>query len=123
MVRIDGRAYSAHRILWLLIGNVLPPPHMHIDHINGDPNDNRIKNLRIATAQQNSSNWVSRKRGKYGLKGITPVKRGWWHARLNVDRKVVFMDDFRTKGLAAVAYAKASLKYQGKFSPFYRKAA
>lgn len=47
---IDGKTISMAGLL------VKPPVGLVVDHVNGIPNDNRIKNLRIATYQQNSMN-------------------------------------------------------------------
>lgn len=50
-IKIFGRFYKAHRIAWFLqTGNW---PLGVVDHINGDWQDNRWRNLRDITTQQN----------------------------------------------------------------------
>ena len=78
-IQISGSTYRAHRLAWLYVYGVWPT--LDIDHINGDPSDNRIANLREATPQQNimnskrASNKKSKYRGVrwYSYKGI----EGW----------------------------------------------
>lgn len=41
-----------------------------VDHINRDPSDNRLTNLRKATQQQNMVNSKIRKDNKTGVKGV-----------------------------------------------------
>jgi hypothetical protein len=43
-VKAYGRNHMAHRIIWLLVYGRWPPEH--IDHINRNPTDNRLVNLR-----------------------------------------------------------------------------
>ena len=42
-ITIDYKRYYEHHVVWFYIHGVLPS---EIDHINGDPSDNRIENLR-----------------------------------------------------------------------------
>ena len=54
-VTIDKIKYRAHRVIWLLI-HKKDPGEMMIDHIDGNPHNNKIDNLRVATAKQNQCN-------------------------------------------------------------------
>jgi hypothetical protein len=51
-VRVGAKTYAAHRLAWLYVHGRWPVDL--IDHINGDKQDNRIANLREATASENA---------------------------------------------------------------------
>lgn len=50
---IMRKRYLVHRVIYYMATGV-DPEDMVVDHINGDPADNRIENLRLATVSQNS---------------------------------------------------------------------
>ena len=55
-------AYLVHRIVFYMYHRTDPLSYI-VDHINGDPADNRIKNLRRCRPRANALN--QRKKGKY----------------------------------------------------------
>lgn len=71
-VRIAGRYYYAHRIAWLLANGEMPE---FIDHISGDPSDNRLSNLRVASRAQNQQNQTAKRNSASGLKGVSFSER------------------------------------------------
>ena len=76
---INKVAYYEHRMIFYIQHGWCPE---YIDHINGNKQDNRIENLRPATAEQNTHNSAAKKNIS-GAKGITFDKRyGVWYARL-----------------------------------------
>jgi hypothetical protein len=54
-VTIKGVSYYAHRIIWAMASE-LDPGDLQIDHINRNPADNRLENLRLVTNHQNALN-------------------------------------------------------------------
>jgi len=79
-----------------------------IDHINHDTLDNRKKNLRHCTHQQN----VFNKKNVLGIR-----KRGKkWHSRILINKKEIFLGSFINKKDAMNARKKAEKQYFGKFS-------
>lgn len=54
-VGIDGKYYIEHRIIWRLHNPKKPMPFI-VDHIDGDITNNRVENLRAATAEINQQN-------------------------------------------------------------------
>jgi hypothetical protein len=76
-ISFKGRIYPAHRLIWAMHGN---PPAETIDHINRDPSDNRIENLRAATKNEQLFNTGLRPDNKSGIKGVS------WHRITNTWR-------------------------------------
>lgn len=91
----------------------------HVDHINGDPLDNRKSNLRLATCSQNLANSKLRKDNKSGFKGVSfNQAQKKWFATINVGKKDIFLGRYGIKEEAALAYNKATAKYFGEFANF-----
>jgi hypothetical protein len=58
---LDGVSLSAHRVVWALHYGEWPSGW--VDHINRDPKDNRIENLRLADPTLSNHNRDSRAKG------------------------------------------------------------
>lgn len=83
-IKIFGRIYAAHRIVWLSVFGEMPG--MQIDHINGVKSDNRIVNLRDVSNQANSKNRRIRSDNKSGLPGVRMHKLvGKWETDISID--------------------------------------
>ncbi|HEJ2268253.1 TPA: HNH endonuclease signature motif containing protein [Pseudomonas aeruginosa] len=67
-IRVHSIRYKAHRLAWLLMTGEWPMNH--VDHINGDPSDNRWSNLRDVTNQENCKNNRLSKRNRSGVSGV-----------------------------------------------------
>ena len=109
-VTLKGKQYMAHRLAWLL--HTGQWPRQVIDHINGNPSDNRICNLRDVSLADNCTNRNSPVKAKSGYRGV--VWQGWsnnaWRACIGIDNKKVFLGYFKTPELAHAAYLAA--KYE-----------
>ncbi len=88
-----------------------------VDHINGNPADNRRSNLRICTAKENSRNTGVSKNNKSGYLGIriTPNKR--YEARICVNRKSIHIGTYDTLDEALSARCEAEIDYFGEYAP------
>jgi hypothetical protein len=116
LIRVDGQLRGAHRWVWMWHHGELPPPGMDIDHINGDPADNRIENLRLATRSQNLANAAMRSDNKSGAKGVRfDDRRGKWIAYIKADKKHRWLGDHNTLEEAVAARRAASLLLHGEF--------
>lgn len=51
---VNGKIYRAHRLAWLYIYGVMPVGDL--DHIDGNPSNNAISNLRVGSRAQNMQN-------------------------------------------------------------------
>lgn len=75
---VDGKTYSEHRLIWFYVTGEWPKHD--IDHINGDPADNRISNLRDVSEHVNMQNErKARKNNKSGYLGVhwKPKMQKW----------------------------------------------
>lgn len=66
-IKVKGKLYKAHRLIFLMFNGFLPK---HIDHKDCNRLNNNIENLRPATATQNNQNSVLRKDNTSGVKGV-----------------------------------------------------
>lgn len=113
--RDAGRAYVAHRLAWLITYGEWPS--CEIDHINGNPSDNRLANLRLASRAENSRN--AKRTTKNGLRGARFIKAyGSWEGRIKVNNKLITLGTFKTAEEAHAAYCDAARKYHGEFARF-----
>ncbi|MDD9727198.1 HNH endonuclease signature motif containing protein [Roseovarius sp. SK2] len=71
---VRRRSLQAHRVAWAIYYGRWPKHH--IDHINGDPADNRIKNLRDVSSTQNMRNCRRFSHNSSGYNGVRWHKRG-----------------------------------------------
>lgn len=108
---ILGRMYFAHRVVWALVHGEWPDDL--IDHENGDPVDNRIKNLRCVNSAGNMSNRKLTKNSISGVHGVT------WHKRMKrwqVSIRKRFVGTFETL-VEAVSARLAAEHEDGGFHP------
>jgi HNH endonuclease len=113
LIGIDGRHYRAGRLAWLYVYGCWPSNI--VDHKNGVFSDDRIANLREATAKTNGQNSKRYKNSFNGLKGVRP-DRHKYQARIMVDGHRASLGYFDTAEMAHAAYRRAAKKYFGKFA-------
>ena len=120
-VMVDGVRYGVHRIAWAMHYREQPP--RLIDHINGDPGDNRIENLRPATHSQNAANAFRHGEKKLGLaKGVSLTPAGRYAASVYKDGVRHNCGTFGSEDEAHAAYlAKASAVFGEYANAGYRE--
>ncbi len=111
---VDKQHYLAHRLAWLHVHGEWPPEF--IDHINGDTLDNRIANLRCATAGENSCNQKLRSNNTSGFKGVSVRPDGKWFASIRRHSKTVYLGLHPTAEAAHQAYVEAAHRLHGEFA-------
>lgn len=87
-----------------------------VDHINGNPLDNRRANLRLATQQQNEANRGPRRHNKSGLRGVWLHKPGRWRACIRENGATVHLGVFLSAEAAGRAYDAAARRIHGEFA-------
>jgi hypothetical protein len=111
-INIKRKMYYAHRLAWLYVHGAFPTHE--IDHVDRDPANNRIDNLRLATHPQNASNAPKRRTNRSGLKGVCHV-RGRWIATISSNGRQMHIGMFDTAAEAHSAYLAAAKKYHREF--------
>jgi hypothetical protein len=102
-IRIDGKLYKVHHLVWLYETGDLPK---EIDHINGKRADNRFENLREVTRRKNCQNREAHRKGR--LHGASKIKNRW-RSYTTVNGKQVHLGCYATEKEAnavAVSYEK-----------------
>ena len=115
-VKIDKAKYLAHRIIWLLVTKQDPGNDL-VDHIDGNPHNNKFTNLRLASRHQNSCNRKKHSNNTSGLKGVSwhkAIKK--WQACINTENKRIFLGYFDSKEKAYAAYCDAAQKLHKDFA-------
>jgi hypothetical protein len=107
------REHFGHRLAWMFVNGLIPDGY-EIDHIDGNPSNNVISNLRLATHSQNgqnkgraiSSNVTS------GMLGVSLHKKTQlWRARIYVGGKEKSLGYFKDKMAAFEAYKSAKSQF------------
>jgi len=92
-IRLDGKLYYAHRLIWLAeTGNL---PSKHIDHKNRNPSDNRFCNLKECSRKENMRN-TKRHESRIGY--CFDKTHGKWKVYLDrPDKKRINLGTVKTK--------------------------
>jgi hypothetical protein len=106
---VDGCQTRTYRLAWLIMTGEWPK-HT-IDHINGDPSDDRWCNLREATPAQQNGNMRPRGKTLTGVRGVTIHRTGRYMVRIK-KRFVGMYDNLED---AARAYADVAAREYGEF--------
>lgn len=77
MIRVNynGKLYAIHRIIWTLEVEDIPEGYI-IDHIDGNPFNNRLTNLRCITVAENTRNAKLRVDNSTGYNGVSKISNG-----------------------------------------------
>jgi len=113
--KIFDRTHKSHRVIWALHTGAWPVEH--IDHIDGDPANNRIENLREATRSENKCNSGAYKNNTSGYKGVSRDKdKKKWRAQIGKNGKLRHLGYFDCPQEAHAAYCAAAKEMHGKYA-------
>ena len=120
VIKLDGRnLLKASRLAWLYVTGEFP--EQDIDHKDRNPENNKWRNLRPATREQNVFNRGIPKHNNSGILGVAFVERvgrkSKWHARIRVKRKGIYLGAFDRMEDAVAARLAAEKKYFKSFRP------
>lgn len=116
-VSLDRKVYYVHRLVWLWHTGKMPT--LVLDHINRNPSDNRIENLRECTHALNCR--AGRARHSRGFRGVRKNSSGSWTSSIRIGGRSVHLGSFRSAEDAALAYARSAVDHFGKFAPIEAK--
>jgi len=111
IIKIDGRDYGEHKLIWLYHYGYYPDKHVH--HVNFDRLDNHLENLK----EGNLSTRIKEKNDKIHAEGVYRVyrvykdheKRGWV-AQIGFCGFAAFLGRFKSRKQAIKAYNDKSLE-------------
>lgn len=89
-----------HRLVWIYHNGAIPPDKV-IDHIDQNPLNNRIENLRLATASENQRNRRVYPRYRSGVVGVSwNTQSQAWRALITVDGRRIYLGQYKSKDRA-----------------------
>lgn len=103
-IKYKGHMYYAHRIIYAMFNGAIPEGTV-VDHINRQPSDNRVENLRAITHQENLFNTSK-------VSAYRSASGAWW-SRIGKNGKNIYLGSFDTKTKAEAAYKKAKATLHG----------
>lgn len=107
VVRINGKIFKAHRVIWKMMTG--QEPLEEIDHDNRDRADNRWENLLDVTHTDNQWNRTAKRSSRTGLIGVTWHKRDQhWSSEIRVNNQRHWLGYFPTAEAAYEAYVDAA---------------
>lgn len=111
VLRLKGMPFLKHRAIFFIVYRYLPE---FIDHIDRNPQNNFIENLRAATKATNSWNRGVQSNSATGIRGVTynnnPNSVSKWGAYIKINGKRIWIGSFKTKELAEEAYQQTFYK-------------
>lgn len=119
MIGICGLGqFGAHRLAWVYVHGHIPDG-MEIDHIDNDPSNNRLCNLRLASSSEQKQNKRVQSNNRSGLKGAyyhACHKGKKWRSQIKAGGRLIFLGYYHTAEEAHQAYASAAKILFGEFA-------
>lgn len=110
IIGLHQKLYYSYRLAWLYMTGAWPAKDL--DHIDGNPANNRFANLRPCTMSQNQENLRKcRSSSKSGVLGAWPTPGGRWYSAIKASGKYMYLGNFDSAEKAHAAYLAAKRKY------------
>jgi hypothetical protein len=111
-VTINNKTFQLHRLIYIYHYGSL---NDIIDHINRNPSDNRIENLRICNYSQNMANRVGKVNKTSGYAGV--IRRGSKYiSSITYNKETIKLGTFDNPIEAYEEYKKKHLEIYGEYS-------
>jgi len=108
---INYKRYQLHHLIWLYHKGEFPE-HKQLDHIDGNPNNNKIENLRDEPQSVNVKNAKRNKRNTSGFNGVGwRANRGVWFAIVIKEDGSRITRNFKDKDDARAWQKEESMKH------------
>jgi hypothetical protein len=115
-IKIGNNLYLLHRLAWLYVYGKFPD--MIIDHIDGNPNNNKLINLREASLEENSRNSNIKSNNKCGYRGVVyKESTGMWQAQCGMGGVSTYLGNYLTPQEASIVYES---HVKSKYGEFYK---
>ena len=109
VLTLRPRRLNGHRVAWYMSTGE-DPLHNKVDHIDRDPTNNRLNNLRLCNTSQNRINSLH--------KGYTYRKTtGHFEASIYHQGEVIHLGTFLKAEEAEKAYREKAVELRGEFAP------
>lgn len=109
-ITIDRKEYLAHRLAWFYMTGTWPDKD--VDHINGNPLDNRWDNLRLCSKRESNLNRGAMSNSRTGIKGVKLLPSGRY--QVLVDNKSY--GTYPDTDLAELVAQEVRSKLHGEFA-------
>jgi hypothetical protein len=111
---INNKLYYSHRFIYMMFYGEMP---IQIDHIDGNPSNNKIENLRKANNFQNSLNKSITKANTSGYKNVYWHKSASkWSVEIKAYDKKMYFGVFEDLELADLVAQEARAKYHKEWA-------
>ena len=101
-VRVQGARLRIHRVVWTLFGNTIPEFYV-IDHIDNNPHNNKIDNLRCVSSAVNARNRLPISKPSGLPSGINVIGK---ETQLQIQAHAIVKGKKSTKAFAILKYGK-----------------
>lgn len=108
-IRIGGKDYLVHRVIFIYMENYLP---IQVDHINHNRSDNKWNNLREVTNRENHLNESIASNNTSGILGVALHKAtNKYRAYIMIHKKQIHLGLYNSIEEAKLSREKANTKY------------
>ena len=114
VIGVNSVTLKAHRLAWVLMHGA--PVPAALDHKDGDPSNNRITNLRIASLSDNAANKRTHSNSRTGIKGVSLFEGGRYRAVIRRHGIRVHLGLYETLEEAIAARRTAADRLHGEFA-------